>query len=266
MRIDFGNKEKQGKFFKSVRPENMTLKTFYEKINSLSVKPFTFYSFRAWYQGRTLPLSESVEAMCKFAGIKISGLNIEMKPENWGCILGGKRKYELYGLNFTREQIVKGGKNGMMSLRKKLGKEGWRKLSFLAGSISAKSGNNFRRKILGPKGEKMFNEMEKEVAEILLKLNLDYEYEKVLKINDRFFIPDFIISSCIIIECTYWSFVDDKSRLLRERFKTILKNTPIEKMVLVTSDRLKNEYKRKLGKMVDVLTPKELPEWFITQS
>jgi len=266
MRIDFGSKEKQIKFFKSIKPENMRLKIFYEKINSLSSKSFTFSSFRSWYQGRTFPIPESVEAMCKFANVKIADLSINIKPENWGRVLGGKIKYKLYGLNLTREQMIRGGKNGMASLRRKLGKEGWKKVSFLAGTISSKSKNNFRRKTTGPRGEKMFNEMEREVAETLCKMNIDYEYERILKINDRFLIPDFVVGSNIVIECTYWGFVNDKSKILRERFKNILKNTSIDKMVLITNNQLKNKYNRKLGKNIDVLTPKELSEWFVTQS
>lgn len=266
MRVDFGDMKKQIEFFKSLKPKNMKLKVFYEKINSFSIKTFTFPSFRGWYQGRNLSTSECVEAICKFTNYKIANLKIKTKPENWGRVLGGKRKYKLYGLNLTREQRLKAGKNGMASLRKKLGKEGWRRVCFLAGTISAKNNSNFRRKVTGPKGERMFNGLEKEVAEILYELNFDYEYEKILRINDSFLIPDFIIPPKIIIECTYWGFVNDKSKRLEKRFNKILKNTSIDRIVLITNNRLKNKYNQKLGKMVDVITPKELPEWFITQS
>jgi hypothetical protein len=266
MRADFGSHQKQIKFFRNAKPINLSIRNFFIRVNSLSNKSFTFSAFRHWYQGKSLPLIEAVESICKFTNIDISNLDITKKSENWGCVIGGKRKYKLYGLKINQRQLIKGGQNGMLALRRKFSKSEWKKVSHIAALMGAKSKTGFRRKVIGPKGEKMFNSLEKEVAEILLKLNVDYEYEKILKIKNNYIIPDFLILANILIECTYWSFVKDKSRILKKHFREISKNTSIDKIVVITSNRLRDNYRQKLGQKITTLTSKELPEWLTTQS
>ena len=52
-------------------------------------------------------------------------------------------------------------------------------------------------------GEKVRNKLEKQVADILYTLNIDYQYEPHLNINKKSYFPDFSFEN-IIIECTYW--------------------------------------------------------------
>ena len=53
-------------------------------------------------------------------------------------------------------------------------------------------------------GEKVRNELEKEVANLLKKNKIEYEYEPLIKSDNKYFFPDFLINNKIILECTAW--------------------------------------------------------------
>lgn len=265
MRVNFGNKEKQIEFFKKVKPVSISWRQFYRITNNNLERKLSRRTFRNWYEGRNLPPMKIVKTICRIFNYKLVDFQFELLPENWGVILGGKSKSRQYKCNLTKEQRIKGSKNGMKSLRRKFGKEKMKKVSSYAGCMSVKSNKSYLRKTIGPKGEKMFNELEKEVAEILLKLGLDYKYEDVLHLKNRHIVPDFIINQ-ILIECTYFWRIDQKARTLKEKFNKILNETKIDRIVVITKEEMKSEYNSLLGAMVDVITPKELPEWIMTQS
>lgn len=54
------------------------------------------------------------------------------------------------------------------------------------------------------KGERVRNAFEKRTADILTNLGIDYEYEPLVKVGNKYFFPDFLIKKRIIIECTAW--------------------------------------------------------------
>lgn len=54
------------------------------------------------------------------------------------------------------------------------------------------------------RGEDVRNIFEKQIADILAELNIDYKYEPLIKIDNKYFFPDFLIKDKIIIECTMW--------------------------------------------------------------
>lgn len=64
-----------------------------------------------------------------------------------------------------------------------------------------------RKTAIGPKGEKMSNELEALTAKTLIDADIDYKYESMLVINNKIFYPDFIVGDCII-ECCYWGSVE----------------------------------------------------------
>lgn len=45
-------------------------------------------------------------------------------------------------------------------------------------------------KFITENGEKVRNNFEKEVADLLKKLGLDYKYESLVKVGNRYFFPD----------------------------------------------------------------------------
>ncbi len=69
--------------------------------------------------------------------------------------------------------------------------------------VKMKDFNAQRKKVVGPKGEIMYNNQEKKIAEFLHKNNLRYEYEPVIKLESRCYIPDFVIGKNIIERCGY---------------------------------------------------------------
>lgn len=66
------------------------------------------------------------------------------------------------------------------------------------------------------KGENVRNSFEKEVADLLNKLNIDYTYEPLIKINKKNFFPDFLVNNNVIIECTAWK-GETKAYKLKEK-------------------------------------------------
>lgn len=71
-------------------------------------------------------------------------------------------------------------------------------------------------KFLTKKGEKVRNLFEKQVADILYDLKIDYEYEPLINVGDNYFFPDFLINKKIIIECTMWK-GEQKAYKLRDK-------------------------------------------------
>ncbi len=72
------------------------------------------------------------------------------------------------------------------------------------------------------RGEIVRNILEKDIADILYKLNLEYKYEPLVRINKNFFFPDFLIENKIIVECTMWK-GQDKAHKLKKKIKELKK-------------------------------------------
>ncbi len=124
----------------------------------------------------------------------------EEKKENWGQKKAGKyswrKRKELIKTNSKfRSKWLKACKKGGISNVKKGLIKNW-EIGFR---------NIGRRKITGPKGEKMFNKTERKIAQLLLTNGIDYEYEPQIKINGKNYFPDFIINDIIIERCGLYS-------------------------------------------------------------
>ncbi len=76
------------------------------------------------------------------------------------------------------------------------------------------------------RGEKVRNLFEKQVADILYDLGVDYQYETLIKSNNKYFFPDFIINNEIILECTAWK-GETKAYKLKEKIAHLSKNYQI---------------------------------------
>jgi len=90
--------------------------------------------------------------------------------------------------------------------------------------VKMKDFNAQRKKVIGPKGEIMYNAQEKKIAEFLHKNNLKYEYEPIFKLENKYCIPDFVVDGNIIERCgygdwnVYWSNIIRKLKKF-EKFK-----------------------------------------------
>lgn len=87
--------------------------------------------------------------------------------------------------------------------------------------------------------EKVRNNFEKEVADKLKNLKIPYEYEKLVKINKKWFFPDFIIKNKIIIEATEWE-GKEKAYQLKEKIRYLEKKY---KVFVIIPKHLYSKYK-----------------------
>ena len=117
------------------------------------------------------------------------------------------------------------------------------------------------RKIIGPKGEKMYNDLERRVACILKRLGIAYEYEKRFDTDTRngFCSIDFFIGGNTIIEVTDWDDAAAKSDKLNRKYRKLKTMTPaLADFIVVTKPRRAEEYRSRLEKDIRVLSPKQL--------
>lgn len=126
------------------------------------------------------------------------------------------------------------------------------------------------RKVVGPKGEKMYNKLERDVAKMILLNGFDYIYEKTFdseNINGHISC-DFIIqkdNKTILIESTNWDKVKEKCNNLNKKFKIFEKIYPNNiKIVVNLTFSIKEKYKQFLDDSIKVFSLKDLNE-FLTK-
>ena len=259
LRVDFGDRENQKSFFKRSKPPSLTWKDFYAKILNASEKSFSFRAFQHWYKGERLPTLEIMRTICDLSNLDFSQLGIQVREEAWGQIKGGKMRIKLHGCNLNKHNRILGGKAAQRVLISKLGanyEQFMRKISSRGGINSVISKKNLMRKIIGPRGERMFNQLEKEVAHILLSQEIDYEYEPIIIVDNQTIIPDFRTGN-LIIECTKWTNAKPKAMSIRKKIKRLLARYPKLNFLVVTTSSLKKRYMRHLSEFVKVLSTEE---------
>jgi hypothetical protein len=110
-----------------------------------------------------------------------------------------------------------------------------------------------KKKIIGPKGEKMYNSNESKVATWLMRMKIPYEYEPIIKVPTsngiRYLIPDFIANGNEIIEISTDS-RDFKMKRIAEKFNWY-KSAKFDKLTFITT--LKNKNLGLLPKFVKIL-------------
>jgi len=171
---------------------------------------------------------EKLDKLMNYLGISIEGVDVIKKlPINWRQIKGGKRCVELKKEKGTfekqlREMRSKIKFNHLKTWHKKMKKENLEKYHLIQYERFKKVGNY---KFVTKNGEKVRNNFEKEVADLLKKLGLDYKYEPLVKAGNKYFFPDFLIKDNMIIECTAWRGFDkviklkNKIKFLKKKYR-----------------------------------------------
>jgi hypothetical protein len=97
-------------------------------------------------------------------------------PSNWGQIKGGRVRAKSKN-NFTMKGRIKG--------------------------FRIANTRTIKRKVIGPLGERMYNEGERKIAEFLLNNKLKYTYEPIIILGNTYAFPDFKVNEILIERCGY---------------------------------------------------------------
>ena len=155
---------------------------------------------------------------------KIDGKDIKEKlKDNWAQIKGGQNCVRLKKERGTFEKNMKKCKESSSKYMKKWHekmKEENPKEYYLTQYTKFKKIGGY--KYITKNKEKVRNKLEKDTADMLHKLKIEYEYEPLIKANNRYFFPDFLIDKKIIIECTAWR-GHEKATKLKEKINHLKK-------------------------------------------
>ena len=163
---------------------------------------------------------ENLNKLTNYLEISINdGQILKKLPINWRQIKGGKRGVEIKKKNGTflnqLKLCQKASSKYMKLWHKKMKKENPKKYYLMQYEKFKKVAGY---KFITKNKEKVRNQFEKDVADLLKKLKINYVYEPLVKIDDRYFFPDFLIDNKVIIECTAWRGLD-KAIKLKEKIK-----------------------------------------------
>jgi len=205
---------------------------------NLKITKSTLYYY---YNCQRLVSEERFNRILNYADIKLKEeFILEKFPDNWKQIIGGQ--------NCVKKKIKEGTLE--MELKKCRLKSG-KLLKEWHNTMKKDNLEEYHRiqyerfkKIGGYKyttknGEKVRNELEKDVANILKNKKIPYKYEPLIKIKNKVFFPDFLINENIIVECTAWRGYDKATKL--ENKINVLKNK--YKIYVVIPKGLYNYYK-----------------------
>ncbi|OIO42122.1 hypothetical protein COU56_02145 [Candidatus Pacearchaeota archaeon CG10_big_fil_rev_8_21_14_0_10_31_9] len=167
------------------------------------------------------------ELISNFLEIKNSNKLIKNKFENnFRQRIGGKSCVEFKKRNGTFERDMKNIQNKQSERLKqwhsKMKRDNPKEYYSKQYSRFKKIGGY---KYKSKNGEKVRNLFEKQVADILFDLRIDYEYEPLINVRDQYFFPDFLINKKIIFEVTAWEGetkaykLKDKISYLDEKYK-----------------------------------------------
>lgn len=116
------------------------------------------------------------------------------------------------------------------------------------------------RKVIGPNGERMYNDLERRVARILKQKDITYEYERRFDTDtgNGFLSIDFCVGGNRFIEVTDWDDAKAKSQKLNRKYRRMIDANPAGiEFIVVTKPGRVEEYRRDLEKDIRVLCPKE---------
>ncbi len=181
---------------------------------------------KVWsYQNYNITLTEErLNKILGYVNKKIGDVNIEEElPDNWRQIIGGnncvKKKIKDGTLNNQLAQSRENIKKTLSDWHKEQKNKDQRKY-YLSQYDKFKKIAEY--KLVTKNGEKVRNRLEKDVADLLQSLNLNYKYESLIKVGNKYFFPDFLIKRNTILECTMWR-GQDKAIKLKSKIKDLEK-------------------------------------------
>jgi len=183
-----------------------------------------------YYNEKIAIRKDNLDKLICYLGIGIRDGDIIKKLEdNWRQIKGGKKGAEIKKEKGTYKGQLKkcheGSSRFMRLWHKKMKKENQEKYYTMQYEKFKKIGGY---KFITENKEKVRNRFEKEIADVLNMLKINYEYEPLIKIENNYFFPDFLINNNVIIECTEWRGFDkaiklkNKIKFLKKRYKVFV--------------------------------------------
>lgn len=175
------------------------------------------------YKSETIPKNR-FDLIVNFLEIKNpERLIIKKLNDNWKQVIGGKncvkRKKEK---NIFNKQLKKAQKKGALKLKEwhKSMKENNPEKYYLIQYSRFKKIGKYKYKT--KRGELVRNLLEKQTADFLYGKGINYQYEPLIKADNKYFFPDFVLNGNIIIECTMWR-GEIKAYKLKEKIRHLEK-------------------------------------------
>ena len=185
----------------------------------------------------------------------------ELKEDTWGQKVGGRttkqRKHGFFDPAYSQQSgswKSKGGQTGVRKWHVRMKNEHpeeYRRIQYSRIKKSLKYKCEFN-------GQKYRNNLELEVARILTEQLVEFEYERPLNWDNRFYFPDFTLGK-LVIECTFWNNVLQKTKELSQKIEDYRKLNL--RTVIVTTNRYLEKYSELLANLnVTVITSDKLTE------
>jgi hypothetical protein len=187
---------------------------------------------------------------------------IEVKDDNWGRKLGGlmtkQRNHGFLDPKYRKQSALWKSTGGQIGLRKwheimkNENPQEYHQIQYNKIKQSLKYKHEYQ-------GRKYRNLLELEVAKILTENGVEFEYERLLKCGNKFYVPDFIFNS-VVVECTFWHDVEQRAKELQQKIDNYLK-LDYKLVLIVTTRRYREKYSQILeNSNVRVITPDNLKE------
>jgi len=174
----------------------------------------------------------------------IKGNVLELLPDNWGRIKGGKnlikKKIKENMLANTIQKLKKASSIRMKKWHKDMKKNEPKKYYVWQYERFKKIGRGYNFKLKN--GIQVRNELERTLGNFLVENKFKFEYEPYLNINGSAYFPDFLINNKVILEVTEWKHPTVcKLKYLKEKIKGYEKEN--YKIVLFVPPNIRKFYK-----------------------
>jgi hypothetical protein len=177
---------------------------------------------------------------------------IRTNEDNWGRKLGGlhtkERQHGFLDPKYQKQSLIwksKGGKIGTKKWHERMKKEKpqeYRQIQYDRIKQSLKYKYEYQ-------GQKYRNLLELETAKILAENGFQFKYEKLLRCEEKFYFPDFVLNKAII-ECTFWHKVEEKAIELAQKILSF-QMLSFKMIIIITTPKYLEDYS-KLLKNLDV--------------
>lgn len=183
---------------------------------AVGIPPITIY----YYKHEMYNISqERYASLSRYLGIPDETAEHKQEallPSNWGRKKGGRNSVAMKKKNGTwisnLDKMRKGSSRHQKAWHKRMKRE--HPLDYYNSQYT-----KFKKvggyKLVSMRGEKVRNSLEKEVADLLRQMGLEYEYEPLVKGKTGYYFPDFKVGK-IMIECSMWRGEEKAYKLLHK--------------------------------------------------